>query len=156
MKIKIQKLHEDAKLPKIGSPGAACVDLVATKIYVDDKNHLATVHLGFATAIPEGYKMVITPMSSFTQKGWVLQNSPGIIDSDYRGEWMLKFEAVPQNIRPTTFTAIFKIDYLPFPYNIGDRVAQVSLEKVNTFQWDPVVELEESERGKGGFGSTGE
>lgn len=155
MQVKIQKLHPDAKLPEIGSAGAACVDLIATNIIISDDNTEAIVHLGFATEIPVGYKAVIVPRSSFTLKGWVMQNSPAQIDADYRGEWILKFEAIPQRVHPTTFTAILKMDYYDFPYVKDQRVAQVYFEKVIDFTWEPVLELETTERGKGGFGSTG-
>lgn len=153
MKIKFRRLNENAVVPVFATKGAACADVVATEIVKQDSYNV-TVKLGFATEIPEGYKGVVVPRSSFTQKGWVMQNSPAQIDSDYRGEWMLKFQAL-------TFDAVSTrhnlIDLLPedFPYEVGDRVAQVYFEKVEQAKFVVVDDLESTERGEGGFGSTG-
>lgn len=154
-KIKIKKLNPSAEVPFKGSKDAACYDLVATEVIQTEVNKV-TVKLGFATEIPVGFKAVIVPRSSFTQKGWVMQNSPGQIDSDYRGEWMIKFEAIPTNL-------IYKMDnhnrpslnYADFPYEKEDRVAQTFIEKVEPIYWEEVEELKSSERDRGGFGSTG-
>jgi len=155
MTIKFKRLHEDAVIPKLATVGSACVDVVATEISESTDNKV-TVHLGFATAIPEGYKAVMAPRSSFNHKGWVLQNSPCQIDADYRGEWMLKFEGLPQHIAESGFY-IYPADvrYSEFPYKVGDRVAQVWLEEVIPIKFEEVDKLEETERGVGGFGSTG-
>ena len=153
MKIKFRRLNENAVVPVFATKGAACADVVATEIVKQDSYNV-TVKLGFATEIPEGYKGVVVPRSSFTQKGWVMQNSPAQIDSDYRGEWMLKFQSL-------TFDAISTrhnlIDLLPedFPYEVGDRVAQVYFEKVEQAEFVVVDDLESTQRGEGGFGSTG-
>jgi dUTP pyrophosphatase len=153
MKIKFRRLNENAVVPVFATKGAACADVVATEIVKQDSYNV-TVKLGFATEIPEGYKGVVVPRSSFTQKGWVMQNSPAQIDSDYRGEWMLKFQSL-------TFDAVSTrhnlIDLLPedFPYEVGDRVAQVYFEKVEQAEFVVVDDLEFTERGEGGFGSTG-
>ena len=153
MKIKFRRLNENAVVPVFATKGAACADVVATEIVKQDSYNV-TVKLGFATEIPEGYKGVVVPRSSFTQKGWVMQNSPAQIDSDYRGEWMLKFQSL-------TFDAVSTrhnlIDLLPedFPYAVGDRVAQVYFEKVEQAEFVVVDDLESTQRGEGGFGSTG-
>lgn len=153
MKIKFRRLNENAVVPVFATKGAACADVVATEIVKQDSYNV-TVKLGFATEIPEGYKGVVVPRSSFTQKGWVMQNSPAQIDSDYRGEWMLKFQSL-------TFDAVSTrhnlIDLLPedFPYEVGDRVAQVYFEKVEQAEFVVVDNLESTQRGEGGFGSTG-
>ena len=153
MRIKIKKLNENAVVPVYATKGAACADVVATEIIKQDSYNV-TVKLGFATEIPEGYKGVVVPRSSFTQKGWVMQNSPAQIDSDYRGEWMLKFQAVPVDAISTRHGLV---DLLPdkFPYQKGDRVAQVYFEKVEQAEFIETDELVSTERGDGGFGSTG-
>ena len=153
MKIKIKRLNENAVIPVFATKGAACADVVATEIIKQDSYNV-TVKLGFATQIPEGYKGVVVPRSSFTQKGWVMQNSPAQIDSDYRGEWMLKFQAVPFDAISTRHGLV---DLLPdnFPYKEGDRVAQVYFEKVLQAEFEDVTELDQTDRGEGGFGSTG-
>ncbi len=102
------------------------------------------VGLGFKTEIPKGYKGIIVPRSNLTKFSWVLNNSFGVIDADYRGEWM------------AIFTPIINGGPIPeFPYSVGDRVAQIYFEEVLPISFDVVSELEKSERGEGGFGSTG-
>jgi len=142
VKIKLKLLNKEAQIPKTGSLQAACFDLVATGIKTSGGGKVKTIMLGIATEIPEGYKAVIVPRSSFTGKGWVLANSPAQIDSDYRGEWMLNFEAIYGLIHD-------------FPYEIGDKVAQVYIEKVIEVEFKLTKELSETKRDKGGFGSTG-
>lgn len=150
MKIKIKLLRENSKLPIKGSKQAACYDVFASEI--TKEHNLVDIKLGFSTEIPKGYKGIIVPRSNFTQKGWVMENSPAQIDSDYRGEWMIKFEAIPINIDKYQFNWL---EYQIFPYEVGDRVAQIFIEKVNDFEFEEVESLENTERGTGGFGSTG-
>lgn len=149
LKVKFKKLHKDAVIPKVATKDAACVDVIATEIKQDGPFRI--VYLGFSTEIPKGYKMCIAPRSSFTQKGWVMQNSPAQIDSDYRGEWMVKFEAIPVEVNEGT--SIFLYEY--FPYKVGERCAQCWLEKVEEFEFEEVEELSNTDRGDGGFGHTG-
>lgn len=147
IKIKIKKLYLDTVLPEKGSEHAACYDVVAREI--TKNGDLVTVKLGFATDIPNGYKGVIVPRSSFTQKGWVMQNSPGQIDSDYRGEWMIKFQSIP-------YSATWNNGLNPkFPYKVGDRCAQIFFEKVEPIYWEETETLNDTVRNHGGFGSTG-
>lgn len=197
VQVKIKKLHPDAVIPHFATPGSACVDVVATKVnYLDDNR--VVVYLGFALEIPVGYKVCLAPRSSFTQKGWIMQNSPAQIDSDYRGELMLRFEAIPQQITIMSMDEIENardmmvgsledpeeimnlgseeelynfsdededddpideyvgiIDYKEFPYKEGDRCAQMWIEKVQRIEFVEVDELSDTERGEGGFGSTG-
>lgn len=148
MQVKIKRLREDAVIPQVATLGAACADVVASVITVSEK--YVTVRLGFATEIPKGYKGVIVPRSSFTQKGWVMQNSPAQIDSDYRGEWMIKFEAIPQKVG-----ILHNLIYPEFPYKEGDRVGQMFIEKEIKFDFVLAEELSETDRASGGFGSTG-
>jgi len=154
MTIKFKRLHDDAVLPTKGSMEAACHDLVITQIDHPDGQGTMIVKYGFSTEIEKGYKAVIVPRSSFTLKGWVMQNSPGQIDSDYRGEWMTKFEAIPQSIGVTYAVKDPFHKYSLFPYKIGDRVTQCYIEKVIDVKWEETKELEITERGAGGFGST--
>ncbi len=161
MKLKIKKLHPLMKLPFKGSKFAACADVYAVNIIV--KDNLATIDLGFALDIPEGYKVVLVPRSSFTHKGWVMQNSPAQIDSDFKGEIKLKFEGIPILLNEIMIEYLFQdndcpireFEYNKFPYKVGDRVAQMFLEKVIDYEFEEVEELSESERNTGGFGSSG-
>ena len=138
LKIKLQKVTEDARMPIKGSEHAAAYDVYAHSI--TSENGKVKVGLGFKTEIPKGYKGIIVPRSNLTKFNWVLNNSYGVIDSDYRGEWMAIFTTVGDT---------------EFPYHVGDRVAQIYFEEVLPISFDVVPELEQSERGEGGFGSTG-
>jgi dUTP pyrophosphatase len=139
LKVKFKKLHEDVKLPVKGSPHAACFDVYASSITYDGSK--AKIGLGFSTEIPEGWRGVIVPRSNLTKYNWVLNNSMGVIDSDYRGEWMCIFTPIH--------------NYTQFPYGVGDRIAQIYFEPVHQVEFEEVDDLSSSERGEGGFGSTG-
>ena len=94
------------------------------------------------TEIPPGFKGVVVPRSSLSKTKWMLANSIGIIDADYRGEWMMVLK---------TDSAMYE----PLPFAIGERCAQIYFEKVNDIEMEEVEELTETVRGEGGFGSTG-
>lgn len=149
MNVKI-KLIEDGRLPVKGSEHSACFDCFAREI--EFKDGMAICHLGFATEIPEEYKGVIVSRSNITKYGWVLANGIGIVDSDYRNEWQARFRPIPEQFNP-----IVKDGYFipPFPYKVGERVCQIYFEKVNDFIFEMVDDLSDTERGLGGFGSTG-
>lgn len=148
--IKFKRIHPKAVIPQHMTPGAACVDLVATEIeYVDEGKVI--VSFGFSTEFSDGYKVLIMPRSSFTHKGWVMQNAPGVIDSDFRGEWKCKFEAIPDNYS----TEVRGFLYPDFPYKVGDRVLQASIEVNIHMKFMETKELSTTVRGEGGFGHTG-
>ena len=101
----------------------------------------ALLPTGLFTAIPEGYQVSFRPRSGMAiKKGLQLANSPSTIDSDYRGEWMLPVINLGQE-------DIYIED--------GERICQALLEKVNKIEWEVVESLDETERGAGGFNSTG-
>jgi dUTP pyrophosphatase len=139
LKIKFRKLKENVNMPVKGSEHAACFDVYANSLSYSGQKII--VGLGFQTEIPKGYRGVIVPRSNITKHYWVMNNSIGIIDSDYRGEWMCIFTPIG--------------NYSQFPYSVGDRVAQIYFEKVEDVEFVDANELESSERGTGGFGSTG-
>ena len=143
IQVKFKKISDDVKMPVKGSKQAACFDVYAHDI-TSNANNKVTVGLGFKTEIPAGYKGIIVPRSNLTKYDWVLNNSFGVIDSDYRGEW----KAVFTSLRGTVMDN-------QFPYGVGERVAQIYFEPVMLVDLIQVHELEESERGDGGFGSTG-
>jgi deoxyuridine 5'-triphosphate nucleotidohydrolase len=145
IKIKREGVGAIVPIPQKATEGAVCYDVVASSIV--EGNGKAIVMLGFSTEIPKGFKGCIVPRSSLTHKGWVMANSPGQVDSDYRGEWMVKFEAIP-----SAYAAM----YPNFPYKVGDRIAQIYFEEVQPVEFIIALEgLEETERDSGGFGSTG-
>lgn len=143
VKIKIKRLHPNATLPKQASEFAGGWDVTATEI-IQQEDRSVICKLGFALDIPKGYKLTIVPRSSLTKTTWVMQNSPGLGDADYRGEYQARFRAIPTGMV-----------ILPFPYNVGDRIAQVYLEEVIDIEFEEVENLENTERSDGGFGSTG-
>ena len=143
LKVKFKKLNSNVKLPVKGSSHAACYDVFAHSITFDSHGN-AVIGFGFKTEIPNGYKGVIVPRSGFTKHKWLMNNSLGVIDSDYRGEWMMKIKPFDQPISES---------FLPF--GVGDRCAQIYFEKVLDVQFEEVDELSDSDRGGGGFGSTG-
>ena len=151
-KVEIFKLHPDAKLPERGSELAAGWDVTATQISVNGTQ--AICRLGFVMQIPEGYRVSIVPRSSLTKTNWVLQNSPGTVDADYRGEVQVRFRAIPEKIViATTNKELFEVP--SFPYEVGDRIAQIYLEKVIETEYVEIFQIGETARGEGGFGSTG-
>jgi dUTP pyrophosphatase len=143
IQVKFKKISDDVKMPIKGSNYAACFDVYAHDI-TSNANNKIVVGLGFKTEIPVGYKGIIVPRSNLTKFDWVLNNSFGVIDADYRGEW----KAVFTSLRGTVMDN-------QFPYGVGERVAQIYFEPVIPVDLTQVHELEESERGEGGFGSTG-
>lgn len=142
LKIKFKKKDEQSKLPVKGSAHAACFDVFAHSVKIERPNKM-TIGLGFSTEIPVGYKGIIVPRSSISKTNWMLANSMGVIDADYRGEWMLVLKCLGEMI------------YEPVPYGIGERCAQIYFEKIEDFEIEEVDELSDTERGEGGFGSTG-
>lgn len=148
MQVKI-KLIENGKSPIRGSEHAACFDCYARKIEIQEDG-MVICYLGFATEIPEGYKGVIVARSNITKTGWVLANGIGIVDSDYRNEWQARFRSIPQR-----FLVNFEFFNKNFPYKVGERVCQIYFEEVLNFTFEEVNNLNDTERGLGGFGSTG-
>ena len=152
MVVKIKKLVENAVIPKKTTELAAGHDVTVTEI-IQESQDFVICKLGFALIPPSGYKVVLVPRSSLTKTQWILQNSPGQGDEDYRGEYQFRFRALPigVNQKMSGFTLL----YPDFPYNVGDRIGQMFIEKVNNFEFQEVQELSATERNTGGYGSTG-
>ena len=132
---------EGLPLPSYATPGAAGMDVVAAEDLDLMPGQRHAVATGFKLAIPEGYEVQVRPRSGLALKhGITVPNTPGTIDSDYRGE--LK---------------VIMINHCsePFPIRRGERIAQLVPAAVTQAEWDEVEELCETERGAGGFGSTG-
>jgi dUTP pyrophosphatase len=160
IKIPFKKLAENLKIPKRSKPGDAAADariMGFKKINIQrDKRELIEldveeyklkpferigIPLGFATAIPEGYYFRVVPRSGLALwEGLTILNTPGTIDSGYRNEWM----AIVINLSNKNIILIK-----------GERICQVILEKVHSFEFVEQEKLPNSKRGLGGFGSTG-
>ena len=142
IELPIRKLREDAVLPGLAYAGDAGLDLASCEHVELAPGERAVVGTGLAVAIPEGYAGFVQPRSGLALKhGVTCLNTPGLIDSGYRGE--LKVLLV--NTDPDT----------PFHVVRGERIAQLVIQRVEHCRFAPVDELPPSQRGEGGFGSTG-
>ena len=129
-------------LPSYATPGAAGMDVVAAEDLDLAPGQRHAVAMGFRIAIPEGYEIQVRPRSGLAFKhGISVPNTPGTIDSDYRGE--LKILLINHGAEP-------------FAIRRGERIAQLVPAAVTTAAFDEVDELCETDRGAGGFGSTGQ
>lgn len=143
--IKIKKLHPNAVIPSYSKDGDAGMDLVATKI-ISNTTFDITYGTGIAIEIPKGFVGLLFPRSSIRKTDLALTNSVGVIDSGYRGEIQATFKKVygKNDVR------IDEVDY-----KIGDRIAQIIIMPYPQVKFSEVEELSETDRGSGGFGSTG-
>jgi dUTP pyrophosphatase len=132
---------EGLALPTYATPGSAGMDVLSAEDVTLPPGGRHAVASGFAVAIPPGYEIQVRPRSGLALKhGITVPNTPGTIDSDYRGE--LKVILINHGAEA-------------FPIHRGDRVAQLVLAPVTPAEWREVAELKDTERGSGGFGSTG-
>lgn len=132
---------EGLPLPAYASAGAAGMDVVAAEALTLAPGARHAVATGFAIAIPEGFEVQVRPRSGLALKhGITCLNTPGTIDSDYRGE----VKVILANLG----------DH-PFPIARGDRIAQLVPAPVQRARFAEVTNLDETARGAGGFGSTG-
>ena len=139
MKVKIKKLHKDAVIPKYSRPGDAGMDIVALGVLKQSKEQVS-YGTGIAVEIPEGHVGLIFPRSSIKNYELMLSNSVGVIDSGYRGEIQV------------TFNTRFWGDIV---YKKGEKIAQMIIMPYPQIEMEEVEELSSTERGEGGFGSTG-
>lgn len=140
MQVKIKLLNEYAVKPKYAKQSDAGLDLVATSIISQTPTQI-TYGLGIAMEIPDGMVGLVFPRSSIRNYDLALTNSVGVIDSGYRGELQATFHK--------TIGLDSKI------YDVGDRVVQIVIIPHPVIQLKVVDELSDSERGNGGFGSSG-
>ena len=143
MKVNIKKLHSDAVIPTYAKEGDAGMDLVATSI-ISETHTQITYGLGVALEIPNGFVGLVFPRSSIRKTRLQLSNSVGVIDSGYRGELQATFNKI------TTTLENQKNDY-----KVGDRVAQIMIIPHPSIDFQEVEYLSNTQRGEGGFGSTG-
>lgn len=128
-------------LPAYATTGAAGMDVVSAEDVTLAPGARHAVATGLAVAIPPGFEVQVRPRSGLALKhGISVPNTPGTIDSDYRGELKI---------------ILINLGSAPFEIRRGDRVAQLVLAPVVQAGWVEVEHLDETERGAGGFGSTG-
>lgn len=156
MQVKIKKLHENAVVPKYAKDGDAGMDIVATSMLwnLADGKCQVEYGTGIAVEIPQGYVGLIYPRSSISKTVLTLSNSVGVIDSGYRGEIKFKFNS---KTAPVIADVDGKDTILcePDVYQIGDRIGQLVIMPYPKVELVEVEELSSTERGAGGFGSSG-
>lgn len=141
MRVKLKKLTADAVIPSYSKKGDAGLDLTALSKDVVNEKEFGYIEYdtGIAIEIPEGYVGLVFPRSSISNTGSLLSNSVGVIDSSYRGSIKLRFKHIKDSKE----------------YEIGDRVGQLIIMPYPTIELDEVEELSLTERGEGGYGSSG-
>ena len=151
MKLNIKKLNENAIIPKYAHNGDAGMDLVATSMKF--KNGFLEYGTGLAMEIPKGYVGLIFPRSSISKTDLTLANCVGVIDSTYRGEICFRFKGAMRMIDlKDKKSEIEKEIY----YEVGDRVGQIIIMPYPEVEFNEVKDLDDTERGEGGFGSSGQ
>lgn len=149
MKVRIKKLDENAVVPTRAHKTDAGYDLVATsKSYDNDGN--VVYGTGLAFEIPQGYVGLVFPRSSNAKKDLILSNSVGVIDSGYRGEVLFKFKKFYPYVEQVGF-----VHNTSSEYNIGDRIGQIIIMPYPEIEYIESDELSDSDRAKGGYGSSG-
>lgn len=143
--VKIYCESPDYNPPEYAHPGEdACMDLIAQ--WIETKIDRIICHTGIHIELPKNYQLNIYPRSSITKTGWYIPNSPGIVDSGYRGEILVVFRHPNELSRED------------FPFKEGDRIAQCQVVAYQNVVWERVNFLEDltpSKRGDGSYGSTG-
>ena len=142
MILKVKKLAENAKLPTRAHYGDAGLDLYATSKTIE--KGLVVYGTGLAIEIPYGYVGLLFQRSSVCTTDLMLSNAVGVLDATYRGEVTFKF-------RPTANVPLQDLQV----YEIGDRIGQLVIVKIDDFEPEFADELSPTTRGIGGYGSTG-
>jgi len=139
--VKIKKIMEEAIIPTYSKEGDACADLYTVSRARLIPGEICRMHTGLAFEIPYGWRIDVRPRSGMAcVKQLLIPNSPGTIDAGYRGEMIVYLKNLSQDT----------IEINPY-----DRIAQIMIEPVYTMSFEEVDVLSTSERGGGGFGSTG-
>jgi dUTP pyrophosphatase len=174
MKIQWKKLHENAKLPYHAKEGDAGVDLVSVSVMIGNKSEIE-YRTGLAVQIPKGYVGLLFMRSSVFNKDIDLTNAVGVLDSGYRGEIMFKytpnFDYWDYALKRKDFQTSLELGEILYhehaedelrgivlgadTYAVGERIGQLVIVPYVEIESEFVEELEESERGTGGYGSTG-
>lgn len=156
MKVRVKKLCESAIIPTKAHPTDAGMDLMATSKSVDEEGNVV-YGTGLAFEIPEGHVGLLFPRSSNAKKTMLLSNSVGVIDSGYRGEVTMKFKPSGvfyefEGILMTPYK--LKISQTSI-YEVGERIGQLIIIPYPEVVFEEADELSGTDRGDGGYGSTG-
>ena len=164
MQVKIKKLTENAVIPKYTLEGDAGLDLTATS-KEHDKDGNTVYGTGLAFSIPEGHVGLLFPRSSNAKKDLLLSNSVGVLDSNYRGEVSFKYK---KSVRVPYFGTLINLlndiglcnthtvkNCTGEDYKVGDRIGQLIILPYPKIEFIEADDLGETNRGDGGYGSTG-
>ena len=149
MKVRIKKLHPDAIIPMYATEGASGFDLVAIEDVEIGPDCTALIRTGLSFEVPKGYELQVRPRSGLSLKTRMrVANSPGTVDADYRGEVCIIIDNI-DSVCPQYGGGRIQV------IKKGDRIAQGVICPVIQAELEEVTGLSDSERGSGGFGSTG-
>lgn len=137
--IKIKKLHKAAKLPNYAQPGDAGLDVYSVEDAVLKPGERRAIKTGISCELSSGYAFFVWDKSGLAAKSGI-KTMAGVIDSGYRGEWQI---------------VLLNTSQRPYKIRKREKITQVILQKVEKAEIEEVGELNGSERGDGGFGSTG-
>lgn len=154
IEVKVWREDKSVPLPAYGKDGDACMDVVAKSIEYDLVKDRWVIHTGLHFELPKHYEMELRPRSSNTKYDVYIPNAPMTLDEGYRGELLVIFKRRDAVVVVQDGNIIDNI----FPYNPGDRICQLLVRRREEIHWKEVDNLEDlstSERGVGGFGSTG-
>lgn len=141
MELTVKLLHHDARLPRRAHPGDAGADLFSVETVTIPPGERRDVGTGVALAIPGGHAGFVQPRSGLAFKyGIMVVNSPGLIDSGYRGEVRV---------------SLYNSGREPFVVDVGERIAQLVIQRVEAPEFVAAEVLPDTVRGEGGFGSSG-
>lgn len=141
IKVKIVQVDKELPLPKFATEGSVAVDLHSADTFTLNPKDFKKVSTGIKVAIPLGYEGQVRPRSGLAaKKGISIVNTPGTIDSDYRG---------------LLYVLLINHGHNYFHVKKGDRIAQLIINKVELFEWEIAEALEETKRNEGGLGHTG-
>ena len=144
MKVKFKKLVDTAVTPRYAKPGDAGMDITTIAHKINTEHNFIEYHTGLSFELPKGYVGLLFPRSSVSKKDISLANCVGVIDSGYRGEIIFRFK-----FKKDTYFAGLK------RYENGDRIGQLIIIPYPSIELEEVSELSDTERGEGGYGSTG-
>jgi dUTP pyrophosphatase len=150
MQIRIKKLHPDAVIPSYSAIGDAGMDLVATSATISDDGLYIEYGTGVSIEIPEGYVGLLFARSSVSKTSLILANHVGVVDSGYRGEIKLRFKdlLMSQNENGELFGS-------ELAYEVGNKIGQIMILPYPQIEFVESLDLSDTVRGEGGFGSTG-
>ena len=142
IKVKIKKLHPDAKIPTYATNGSLGMDLYSVDCKYDAEIDAFIYYTGLAVELPEGYGMFPIPQSRNRNTECYIPNTPGLVDGDYRGEVQVTYKTRDRFSRVQ-------------PFKVGEKCGQIVILPCPKIEFEEVEELSKTERGNGGHGSTG-